>query len=158
MFWLAAWDEALLCFVVCVATFFLWPLLARHFRWSTDGDVLFWTDTIGLAVFAANGALVGATFPRTRLHFVAKALCGMFTATFGGMARDVLTRVPARILHSTLEVYALPALAGGLATTAWLRGAPRRHTEAVLLGVWVTCACRVVAVDRGVRCPTMRRH
>ncbi|KAH8055559.1 hypothetical protein JL720_14302 [Aureococcus anophagefferens] len=29
IFWLVAWDEALLCVAVCAATFFAWPPLAR---------------------------------------------------------------------------------------------------------------------------------
>ena len=59
IFWLVAWDEALLCVAVCVATFFAWPPLARRRGLSVEGELLFWTDTVGLGVFAANGALVG---------------------------------------------------------------------------------------------------
>lgn len=157
LFWLTAWDEALLCFVVSVAAFFLWPRLSRRFGLDVDGEVLFWADAVGLGVFAANGAVVGARWPAAELHFCGRALCGMFTACFGGLARDVLLRRPPRILHSHEEAYATPALLGGVATAAWLHfDDARRHrsVEAALLGTYVTVAARVVAVNRGARFPT----
>ena len=38
--------------------------------------------------------------------------CGMFTATFGGVIRDVLMSRPVRILHSYTDIYASAALGG----------------------------------------------
>ena len=153
LFWLAAWDEALLCICVSTATFFAWPLCRRRLRLTTDDEWLFWTDTLGLGVFAANGAHTGfAHVPR--IHFAAAACCGMFTATFGGATRDVLLRRPVRILHSHAELYAIPALLGGLATRTWLQVAPTDVKEALLLGIWVTVEARVLALNHGLRLPT----
>ena len=92
---------------------------------------------------------------RANLPWMVCAICGMFTATFGGLTRDVLIRKPPRILHSYLEIYATPALAGGLATTAWLRVAPHRHTEAVLCGTYMTVLARILAVNHNIKMPTM---
>ena len=153
VFWLTAWDEALLCVCLSATTFWLWPLCERQLRLSTDDDWLFWTDTLGLGVFAANGAYIGFTHT-PRVHFGAAAACGMFTATFGGATRDVLLRLPVRILHSHAEIYAIPALAGGLATTTWLQLAPSGVKEALLLGIWVTVLARVLALNHGLRLPT----
>ena len=92
--------------------------------------------------------------PGRELHFAACAACGLVTATFGGLARDVLLRRPGRILCAHAEVYAAPAFLGGLATTAWLRlHGRRRRVEAVLLGVYATVHCRVFAAERGWRLP-----
>merc|ERR1712216_491245 len=95
-------------------------------------ELLFWTDTLGLGVFAASGASTGNS-----IHDLAKgastgqgsksltfgmcAVCGMFTATFGGVARDLLLGSKPRILHSAAEMYASPALFGGIAFTATVR-------------------------------------
>ena len=49
------------------------------------------------------------------------ACCGMVTATFGGLTRDVVCQLPkqtqgvGRILHSEAPLYATTALAGGAA-------------------------------------------
>ena len=60
---------------------------------------------------------------------------------------------PPRILYSHLELYALPALAGGMATTALLRASTGLVMEAVLLGIWVTVLARIFAYNHGVRLP-----
>ena len=49
----------------------------------------------------------------------------------------LITRPP-RILYSHSELYAVPALFGGLATTTLVRLAPSMAMEAVLLGAWCT--------------------
>ena len=74
--------------------------------------------------------------------------------TFGGLTRDVLLGRPPRILYSHAEVYALPALLGGLATTAMIRLHPGLVMASVLLGVWVTVLGRVLAINHGLRLPT----
>mmetsp|Transcript_19089 Transcript_19089/g.59662 ORF Transcript_19089/g.59662 Transcript_19089/m.59662 type:complete len:98 (-) Transcript_19089:198-491(-) len=78
----------------------------------------------------------------------------MFTATFGGLTRDVLLRRPVRILHSHAEIYAAPALLGGAATALWLRAAPTQVEQALLLGLWLTIQVRVLALNRGLALPT----
>mmetsp|Transcript_41167 Transcript_41167/g.96194 ORF Transcript_41167/g.96194 Transcript_41167/m.96194 type:complete len:164 (+) Transcript_41167:410-901(+) len=78
----------------------------------------------------------------------------MFTATFGGLVRDLLRGRPPRILYSTVEVYALPALCGGLSTTLVLRTATAAGTEAVLTGALVTCIARILAINHDLKLPT----
>mmetsp|Transcript_31502 Transcript_31502/g.91094 ORF Transcript_31502/g.91094 Transcript_31502/m.91094 type:complete len:323 (-) Transcript_31502:14-982(-) len=153
IFWTTAWDEALLCVVVSTIAFFAWPRLSHALRLSTDDEWLFWTDTVGLGVFAALGAQTAVTMP-VEVHCGACAAAGMFTATFGGLTRDILCQNPPRILYSAKELYALPALVGGFATTFMLRHVGKNLVmEAVLLGVWVTIQLRVFAVNRGLRLP-----
>lgn len=153
IWWMAAWDEFLLVVAVSSASFFLWPPLSRKWKLTTTGEWIFWTDALGLGVFAASGAQTAAAF-QPKLHIIACASCGMITATFGGLTRDVLLGRPPRILYSVLELYAMPAFAGGLACSAVLR--LWRDTlvlEAVMLGFWVTVHARVLAVNHGLRLP-----
>ena len=156
IFWLVAWDEALLCVCVSIITFFLWPRASRRLRLTVDDEWLFWTDTLGLGVFAANGAYAGCSAAHP-LHFAGAAACGMFTATFGGLTRDVLLRRPVRILHSQQELYALPALLGGISTTTWLRLAPMEVEEALLLGLWVTVLARVLVTNHHLTLPVFSK-
>ena len=81
---------------------------------------------------------------RLSLHPVIAVLCGMFTATFGGVIRDVLCRRPVRILHSHAEVYASTALVGASVYTA-VRGIGAPPSVRILLGVGSAMGCRYAA-------------
>mmetsp|Transcript_3198 Transcript_3198/g.7668 ORF Transcript_3198/g.7668 Transcript_3198/m.7668 type:complete len:338 (+) Transcript_3198:97-1110(+) len=154
LFWATAWDEFLLCVAVSSSAFFLWPRLSNVLKLHTDDEWLFWTDSIGLGVFAALGAQTAVERPE-EVHAGACAVAGMFTATFGGLTRDVLCQKPPRILYSARELYALPALAGAAATTALLRyGSSTLVMEAILVGTWVTIELRVFCINRGLRLPS----
>lgn len=157
LFWMVDWDESLLCVLCSAAAFFLWPRLSRALRLRTSDEWLFWTDTVGLGAFAALGAHKAAAI-EPPVHFGACAASGMFSATFGGLLRDVLCQKPPRILYSAREVYALPALCGAAATAAVIRlCAPTMWAEAITLGFWVTIELRVLAVNHALRLPTFPR-
>jgi len=157
VFWAKDFDELLLCGVVCTFTFFLWRRLSVGWGLSVDDEWVFWTDTVGLGVFAAMGAkTAGET---SGVHHGSCVVAGLFTATFGGLTRDVLCRRPPRILYATQEIYALPALAGALVTTLIMRyGGPSWSMEAVLVGAWVTIEMRVIAVNMGLRTPSFPKE
>lgn len=158
IFWITAWDEALLCVAVSMFAFFAWPRLATALKLSVDDEWLFWTDSVGLGVFAALGAQT-AVFMPMRVHFGGCAVAGMFTATFGGLTRDVLCQKPPRILYPAREVYALPALCGAAACTALLRYSDSMMVmESILLGTWVTIQMRVFAINAGLRLPSFPRE
>jgi len=155
VFWMVHYDEYVLCVVVSALTFALWPQLSRSLRLTSTDEWVFWTDTLGLAVFASTGAFSGSTLTGDKeLNFLACASCGMFTATFGGLTRDILIGRPPRILYSHLELYALPAFIGGCATTAVIRFQNTLVMEAILLGTCVTALLRVIAQNYGMRLPT----
>jgi uncharacterized membrane protein YeiH len=161
LFWLRHWDEFTVVLATTLATVLGWPRLCPPGRpMSEEGmELIVWTDALGLAVFAAVGAHYGS-LAEPRLHLCGCGLCGMFTATFGGVTRDVLLKRPVRILHNRDDSYAPPALAGGMATAVYMRasasdGADPHSTEAILLGVAVTALLRVVIINRGGRLPTL---
>lgn len=56
-----------------------------------EGSLLWLGDTIGISAFAVIGAMNGA---RLNCHPGICMVCGMMTATFGGLTRDVLCGLP----------------------------------------------------------------
>ena len=74
-------DEFALCVATAAVTFFAWPTLRRRYGWSTEGEWLFWTDALGVGVFAAAGANVADDH---KVQWWGCAVSGMLTATFGG--------------------------------------------------------------------------
>jgi len=149
--WMTSWFEAILCIGCAAVTFFAWSPLSHHFKLSESDEWLFWTDTVGLGVFAASGAHVGDTNGATALGAV---LCGLMTATFGGMVRDTLCQQPARILFADRELYALPAIVGAAAYMAIASFGEEYVLEAVLVGTWIAMFGRVVAINHFIVMPT----
>jgi uncharacterized membrane protein YeiH len=132
------------------AAFFLYPSLKGGVL-DEDGLLIKWGDALGLGAFAVIGAMNGV---RASLPPLLCVLCGISTATFGGLTRDVLVarKGGVRILHSYAEVYASCAAAGAgaylLARSAaaplWLK---------ILSGVFVGVASRAVAWEHNVTLP-----
>ena len=73
---------------------------------------MFYADSLGVGAFAVIGAQNAV---RQSLHPMVCVLSGMFTATFGGVIRDTLTKRDVHILHSSSEIYASTALGGATA-------------------------------------------
>lgn len=155
LFWLTAGDEITLCAVTSTITFFSWPYLSKRFKLGADDEWLFWTDAIGVGVFAATGAHTASTKTPT-VHLSGCAICGMITATFGGLTRDILCQRPPRILYSTCEVYAPCGLLGGYGYMLIQRLHSDMTLEAILFGTWVGIMARVVAYNHFVILPTFR--
>ncbi|CAE7408158.1 unnamed protein product [Symbiodinium natans] len=140
---------------ISTATFFGLPYLATRFGITAEGEFVFWTDTVGLAAFAVLGARVAACLPDHHVHAGACALCGLSTACFGGLVRDILCQKPPRILYAEHEMYATPALLGALVCVGLMRSGAETplDVEGMLLGAWVVIALRVLALNHGVRLP-----
>lgn len=107
-------------------------------------------DAIGLSAFAIIGAQNGI---RANMPLLVSAICGMATATFGGLIRDVLCGRPVRIVHSNAEVYAPPALAGA---TVYLAAKTFNGSPATRIGAaFAVCmGSRFWAVVNDVKLPT----
>ena len=98
--WLQSWGELVLCLVLSLVVFLVWAPARLKLRISADDEWLFWTDTLGLGVFAASGAHKADIKGATSLGCV---ICGLMTATFGGLVRDILCGHPPRILYVTFD-------------------------------------------------------
>eukprot|EP00435_Cladocopium_sp_Y103_P031111 s2510_g7.t2 len=140
-------NKTCFCIVISTGAFFGLPYLANRFGITAEGEFVFWTDTVGLAAFAVLGARVAACLPDHHVHAGACALCGLSTACFGGLVRDILCQKPPRILYAEHEMYATPALLGALVCERPL------DVEGMLLGAWVVIELRVLALNHGLRLP-----
>jgi uncharacterized membrane protein YeiH len=91
-----------------------------------DFDTLLpWLDIVGLAVFAASGALLAA---RKRLDFIAACFFALITATGGGTLRDLLIGAPVFWMQQPTPII----LCVSVAIAAWaipLRWWPERALE-----------------------------
>jgi len=116
---------------------------------STDSPAVQLPDAVGLAAFAATGAIVAWD---SGLSAFGVLVCAMLTGTGGGAIRDLLVaRTPGILVE---DFYATCALAG--ATAFWaLRtaGAPRPTGVAACVGV--ALALRVLAIRYDWHLPTV---
>ena len=156
VFWFKDTSYLLLCLGTALATFFARDSLEE--AGLLDDEVLWWGDTLGIGAFSVVGAQAAAG---VGMHPVVTALCGMFTATCGGLVRDVLCRRQPRLLYSPKAeapaaagtLYAPAALAGASLFTLLSRvGAPA--TAAVALGGACTIAVRLYGSVFNVKLPT----
>lgn len=78
------------------------PLRLKAVGFDDESEPFLWGDAIALGAFAVIGTQNGI---RARLPLGIVLLCGMMTATFGGLTRDVLCQRPPRILHAHAGTY-----------------------------------------------------
>jgi uncharacterized membrane protein YeiH len=109
VFWMDEYEYILICLGACALTLTAWKSLEDKGLVKEDGDMFWWSDTIGIGAFCCIGAQNAI---RMNLNPIICILCGMFTSTFGGVVRDTLTKRDVRILHSHSEIYASAALGG----------------------------------------------
>ncbi|WP_286238519.1 trimeric intracellular cation channel family protein [Neptuniibacter halophilus] len=103
VFWIREPIWILICLIASAATYFIAPKLASLSR------ALIWMDAVGLALFAVVGTEIGINFGVTPLI----AVCmGVMTASFGGIARDVLCGSNLTLMNE--ELYISTALAGSV--------------------------------------------
>lgn len=144
LFWLRAPELLATTTAAAILVFFLAP------RVRLSGRLLLWADALGMALYAVLGAeialLAGA-------DAWAAMLLGMVTATFGGIARDILCAEVPLILQR--EIYALAALAGaGLFVLLRLNGVWRE--TALLAAMGLAFGIRGLALARGWSLPPYR--
>ncbi|TCK09186.1 putative membrane protein YeiH [Marinobacterium mangrovicola] len=103
VFWIREPIWIVVCLVASAITYFVTPMLASLSK------ALLWMDAVGLALFAVVGTEVTLNFGATPLI----AVCmGVMTASFGGIARDVLCRSNLTLMND--ELYITTALAGSI--------------------------------------------
>jgi len=145
VFWVEETEYVLICIVVAVLTFFFWHLFN-----DPNDRLLWWADTVGVGAFCVIGAQNGI---RKSLAPIICAACGMFTATFGGVIRDVLCDRPVRIMHSHAEVYASTALCGASVYVVLKKYTKLVTVYRIAAGFGTAVALRYVAASQNVRLP-----
>jgi uncharacterized membrane protein YeiH len=115
VFWIGNPDYVLICVAVAIVVFF-----TAH-RFESRYRLLLWLDAIGIAAFCVMGAEKALAITGSP---VVAVVMGMLTATFGGIARDILAGEPSVLLRP--EIYVSATLAGAaLYTFGALAGLPQ---------------------------------
>lgn len=149
-FWMEEPEYLWICAVSAAGAFLAWPHLEEAFGVRVTDPWVEYLDALGVGAFCVIGAQNGA---RAGVPCAAAVACGVFTATFGGVIRDVLMARPVRILHSYTDVYATTAL-GGASTYMLIRAAGAPVSLRIIGGVAVAVAARVAAARYDWRLPT----
>jgi uncharacterized membrane protein YeiH len=138
--WIADPTNPLICIAVGLAAF---AIGARYAPSNANFTrTLLWADAGGLAIFAVSGAqtalLAGA-------HPVTAVVLGTLSATFGGIARDVLAREVPLVLRR--EIYVTAATLGAsIYVAAFYIGYPAGL--GALAGVSAGFLLRALAISR----------
>ena len=147
-FWTSEPEYIWISVTAALAAFFTWGSIGLN-----DDDPFFlWGDALGVGAFAVIGTMNGI---RKGLVPLLCLVCGMFTATGGGVIRDVLSQRKPRILHSYAELYASTALLGSatyLTTRALAMPLPVR----IVSGVGTAVFARWAAWTYDLKLPTWK--
>lgn len=144
VFWIARPEIIALCLVVATATHFTAHLIESRYRY------ILWFDALGMGFVAIAGTAKAISLEASTLIAV---IMGVFTATVGGIVRDVLGQEPSVILRK--EIYVTAAALGSACYVALhaLLG-PGLLVTTVSIGVAV--AARLVALVTGWSMPVYR--
>jgi uncharacterized membrane protein YeiH len=132
------------CVVVGIIVFFLGSFI------QSERKIIKYSDAIGLGVFTALGCAKGALYDCSA---VGQVLCGIVTATGGGVIRDVMSKNIPTILTS--DFYATASLLGGLLYLSL------EKTQLSKLYLFTICALfvfiiRVIAINLSIELPRSR--
>jgi uncharacterized membrane protein YeiH len=149
VYWVAEVEYIALCVIAGLATFF-WHIDDKNEVDSLGKDIIplesqfmYWMDSIGLGAFCVIGTQNGI---RMRMHPLICILSGMFTATFGGLLRDVLCERHVKILRPTDELYASATLIGSSAYIIVKKAGGSRYLR-IASGLLACIGMRVLASD-----------
>jgi uncharacterized membrane protein YeiH len=146
VFWVREPAYLITCAVVSVLVFFAAHIPRSRYQY------LLWLDAIGLALFAVTGAEKAA---HAGADFTVAVAMGVITATFGGIARDLLGGETPVILSR--EIYASAALAGAVVFSVLIAtGAPRELAAGAGFGIGLLI--RAAAIRYGWSLPRYRQH
>jgi uncharacterized membrane protein YeiH len=144
VFWVKEPGYVIVCVMTSIVVFFTAHIPESRYR------VLLWFDAIGLAVFAVVAA--ERTIDMGHASVIAVVM-GIVTATFGGIARDVLGGEVPLLLRK--DVYVTAALVGATALIGGIMaGLPR--PMAVIIAIIAGFAVRALALIYNWSLPAYR--
>ena len=144
VFWIETPYYVAVCLAIAALVFFTAHIVNRRYI------VVLWADAIGLAAYAVMGAEVAL---RAGTDPLVAIVMGIMTASFGGLARDVVANETPLILRK--EVYATCALAGA-GVYVLLRSFEVVLPLAIPLGFAAGFALRTAGIAFGLTLPTYR--
>lgn len=146
VFWIREPVWIVVCLVAAAVTYFVAPRLASLTR------ALVWMDAIGIALFAVTGTKIALDFGAPALI----AVCmGVMTASFGGIARDVLCGSNLTLMNE--ELYITTTLAGALVYLILsLSDLPENYD--LIGGFLVAFILRALAIQYRIKLPNLYRN
>ncbi len=144
IFWITDQSYLAVCVAIAVVCYFSAHLIQRRYI------VLLWADAIGLAAYGVLGAHIAVS---EGAGIVPAIALGVMTATFGGLARDVVSLENPLILKH--EIYATAALLASCIYIA-LHAAGADPALAAAAGFAGGLALRAGAIARGWALPRYR--
>ena len=109
-----------------------------------------WGDALGVGAFTVVGANNALALG---LPTSVCIVCGLCTACFGGVVRDLLCGRPPRVMHSYTDIYGTCAMLGALGFVGVARSGPGRLGAALCVGAGSAVVLRYVAWKNEVRLP-----
>jgi len=146
VFWIETPYYVGVCSVMAVAVFFTAHIIHKRFT------VVLWADAIGISAYSVMGAEVAL---RSGANELVAVVMGVMTATFGGLARDVVADETPLILRK--EVYATCTLASA-ATYVGLRLFEVPGIWAMAAGFIIGFGLRAGGITFGLTLPTYKAH
>ena len=156
VFWIHQTIYLKICIITCLITYCVWPTLESKFHWNDSATIVCVADAIGLGAFAILGTQKGVDMNLGELICV---LCGLGTATFGGVTRDVLCQQSPRIMYPHRTMYAGPAILGSIVYILLLKFIKSSSTfiltpsMAAYISFLVTFASRLLSFNNPRRLP-----
>ena len=159
-FWVNEVEYLYMAFFAAFLSFFAWPHIPNNTKLVKDenggeGYALWLGDALGVSTFAIVGAMNAC---RMCVHPGLAVVAGTVTATFGGLARDVVCGLPSfksrgRILHSNSNIYATTA-AIGASTYMITRKLAFAMPARLFFGLTSTMCARILAEKYDIGLPT----
>ncbi|WP_372597863.1 trimeric intracellular cation channel family protein [Amphritea sp.] len=135
----------IICLSASAMTYFIAPKLVSLSR------ALIWMDAIGIALFAVVGTKIGLDFGTSPLI----AVCmGVMTASFGGIARDLLCGSNLTLMNE--ELYITTMLAGSV-TYLILNSLNLPYSYDLMGGFMVAFTLRALAIQFSLKLPNIYR-
>ena len=152
-FWIEDVTVLNVCVITCLLTLTVWPALARRLDIKDSAWPFCVSDALGMSAFAVLGADRGLD---AGVGAQGGALCGLLSATGGGVVRDVLCLKPPRILQANRSMYGTPALVGSMlyVTMRTVLSAP--EDLALAVGFLGCLSLRVCAFTFGIAPPSAK--
>lgn len=144
VFWIETPFAVGVCLAVATIVYFTAHIIQRRYI------LVLWADAIGISAYSVMGAEVAL---RTGTNELVAIVMGIMTATFGGLARDVVCQETPLILRK--EVYATCALLGA-AVYVGADAIGISGTWAALAGFVAAFSLRAGGIRRAWTLPTYR--
>lgn len=151
VFWIQRPIYLLICLVVTIATYVLWPKLESRYGWKDSAKIVCIADALGLGAFAVLGTQKAAQV--SGLDPCVWIVSGLMSATFGGIARDVLCQEPPRALYSQRTMYAIHPLLGSAVYAGLISKLHVQKDKAAIMSFVLISSTRILSFKSPLRLP-----